>query len=128
MIRRLLLPILAVTLFASAATAGAPGGRQYLKMYTHYNRAARWHNANTQWHRNYAHPHWQQPVALIAPPIANMQSSWSWGVGRTRMVPIYHQFTRPHVNASGGGGELSAAPNWPSSTMHQGVYYVRGPW
>ena len=127
MIRRLPLTILAVSLLVGSATAGVPGAGQYFKMYPHYNRAARWHNANTQWHGNYAHPTWRQPVAMIAPPVANMQTSWSWGVGRTRMVPTYHQFTRPYVpsEVSGSG---SIAPNWPSSTTHQGVYYIRGPW
>lgn len=127
MIRRLSLTLLVIGLLAGSTLAGAPSAYQYLKMYPNYNRAARWHNANTQWHRNYAHPTYRQPVALVAPPIANMQSSWSWGVGRTRMVPTYHQFTRPFV-PPGGGGSGSIAPNWPSSTMHQGVYYIRGPW
>ena len=118
MIRRISLTILAVTLLAGSAVAGAPGGRQYFKMYSDYNRVARWHNANTQWHRAYAHAYWKQPMALIAPPNANMQTSWSWGVGRTRMVPTYHQFTRPYVAPGGGAGEASAAPNWPSSTTY----------
>ena len=125
MIRRILLPMLAVVLLSSAAFAG--GGRNYLMMYSDYNKAARWYNANTQWHGAYAHSYWRQPMALIAPANANMQTSYDWGVGRTRMVPNYHQFTRPYV-PPGGGGAGSIAPNWPSSTTHQGVYWVRGPW
>jgi len=127
MIRRLLLAIIAVFLLSSLASA-APGGRQYPTMYGNYSRASRWHNANTVWHQNYAHHYWKQPVAMISPPNANMQTSWDWGVGRTRMVPGYHQFTRPFVQPGGGVGAGSPAPNWPSSTTHQGVYYIRGAW
>ena len=115
------LAMLVVALFAGSAIAG--GG----KFYTDSNRGARWHNANTVWHGAYSHNAWKQPMALIAPPNAGWQSSWSWGVGRTRMLPIYHQFTRPYV-APGGGGMSSPAPNFPPSTDHQGVYYIRGPW
>lgn len=127
MIRHLTLTLFALLLLSVPAMAGAPGGRQYIKMYELYNRAARWHNANTQWHGSYAYPQWRQPVSLIVPPIANFQTTYDWGVGRTRMVPTYHQFTRPYV-APGGASGMPLAPNWPSSTTHQGVYYIRGPW
>lgn len=119
--RCLSLAILVVAMFAGSATAGE-------HFYTDSNRAARWFNANTPWHGSYSHNYWKQPVALIAPPNAQMQSSWAWGVGRTRMLPIYHQFTRPFVPPGGGGGMSSPAPNFPPSTDHQGVYYIRGPW
>ena len=125
---RITTALFALALLAAPAAAGAPGSHAPWKMYPHYNRAARWFNANITWHEPYAHSGWQQPVALIVPPIANMQTSYSWGVARTRMVPIYHQFTRPYVAPGGGGGNLSPSPSWPSSTTHQGVYYVRGPW
>ena len=128
MIRRLTLTVFAVLLLLAPAFAGAPGGRQYLKMYPSYNRGARWHNASTQWHGPYAHSYWKQPLGLVVPPIANMQTSYSWGVGRTRMVPNYHQFTRPYVAPGGATGAGSAAPSWPNSTTHQGIYYIRGPW
>jgi hypothetical protein len=125
---RILFTFSVLLLFAASASAGAPGGRAYPRMYSDYNRAARWFNANVPWHAPYANPTWQQPMALIVPPVANMQTTYSWGVGRTRMVPTYHQFTRPYVAPGGGSGELSASPNWPSSTLQQGVYSVRGPW
>lgn len=120
MIRRISLTVLAIALLSGPALAG--GG-----IFGAASRGTKWHNANTQWHLQYAHPTWQQPMAMIAPPNARMQTSWDWGVGRTRVAPIYHQFTRPYV-APGGGGSGSLAPNWPSSTTHQGVYYIRGPW
>jgi hypothetical protein len=128
MIRRLSLALFTLTLLSAPALAGGPPVHTPLKMYPHYNRAARWFNANVPWHEPYAHPYWRQPMALIAPPNAGMQTSYSWGVARTRMVPNYHQFTRPYVAPGGAAGAASAAPNWPSSTTHQGVYYVRGPW
>lgn len=129
MIRCISITLVALTLLAAPALAGSPRGRSPLKMYSDYNRGARWFNANVPWHAPYAHPYWKQPMAMVAPPNAGMQTSYSWGVGRTRMSPIYHQFTRPYVAPGGGmGGAASAAPNWPSSTQQQGVYYVRGPW
>jgi hypothetical protein len=128
MIRRFTLTILAAALLVGSASAGALAARPHLKMYANYNRGARWYNANTQWHGPYAHSQWSQPMALMAPPNANMQSSWSWGVGRTRMVPNYHQFTRPYVAPGGAAGSTSPAPNWPSSTTDQGIYYIRAPW
>jgi|SRR6056297_1807181 len=129
--KKISLTLASLLMLAAPAVAGTPSKDAYFEMYGNYNRGARWHNANTVWHKPYAHPYWRQPVALIVPPVANMQTSYSWGVGRTRMVPNYHQFTRPYVAPGGGGGaggQLSAAPNWPSSTDHQGVYYIRGPW
>ncbi len=119
--------MLVALLLAAPALAGAPGRHGYPKHYTHSNRGARWFNANIPWHAPYAHHTWRQPTAMIVPPIANMQTSYSWGVGRTRMTPTYHQFTRPYV-APGGGGMASASPLWPSSTLQTGAYYVRGPW
>ena len=121
MIRRISFVLAALLLCGSAANATGPGGRQYIRMYGDYNGAARWFNANIPWHGAYAHGYWRQPVALMAPPVANMQTTYSWGVGRTRMVPNYHQFTRPYVAPGGGGGASIPAPNWPSSTTQQGV-------
>ncbi len=125
---RIISALSTLLLLVAPALAGGPGGHAYPKMYPNYNRAARWFNANVPWHAPYVHATWRQPVALVVPPIANMQTSYSWGVARTRMVPNYHQFTRPYVAPGGGGGTLSATPAWPSSTTHHGVYYIRGPW
>ena len=72
--RLLSLAILVVAVFAGPAIAGE-------KYYTHSNRGARWYNANTQWHGAYAHNFWKQPTAMIAPPTAGWQSTWSWVLG-----------------------------------------------
>ena len=92
----------------------------------HNDRAARWYNATRSWHRPYAHAAWGRPVALIVPPTVNMQTEYSWGVGRTRMAPINHQFARPYALPM--TGPVRPAPVWPSDTQQMGFYSVRGPW
>ena len=52
------------------------------------------YNANRSWHGAYSNVQWGHPVALIVPPTATMQTEYSWGVGRTQMRPIQHQFAR----------------------------------
>ena len=81
----LLFSFLIVSVLSTTAWAGG---------YGQHNRAARWHNANTSWHGGYQNVEWGRPVALILPPTARMQTEYSWGVGRTRMSPINHQFAR----------------------------------
>lgn len=78
------------------------------------------------WHGNYAHQSYGQPVALVVPPTANLQTNYGWGVGSKRLSRIDHQFGR---NYSGtGGGQFQPTPVWPQDTNQFGVYHVRGPW
>ena len=81
------------------------------------------------WHGSYDHTGWGAPVALVVPPTAERQTNWGWGVGSTRVTPIYHQF---ELGYPGPGSYNRAAfrptPQWPSDTTQFGVYYVRGPW
>ena len=93
----------------------------------HADRGAYWYNANHSWHGGYQHVQWGHPLALIVPPTANMQTEYSWGVARTTMQPIHHQFHRP-VALPGARGTTVPTPPWPSSTRQIGVYSVRGPW
>jgi hypothetical protein len=93
----------------------------------HADRGARWYNSNYSWHGPYSHVQWGRPLALIVPPTANMQTEYGWGVARTQMVPIHHQFDRP-VALPGSRGGWSPTPPWPWSTTQMGVYSVRGPW
>lgn len=122
--------VLAMTLAAVAggltqtASAGHPG--EAIRR-AHMDRGAAWYNANQSWHGGYNHVLYGRPLALIVPPTANFQTNYSWGVGRTTMTPIYHQFGRPVAVPTGPAG-LSAAPVWPSNTNQIGVYYSRGPW
>lgn len=79
------------------------------------------------WHRNHFHQQWGTPVALVVPPTVGAQTIWSRGVGGTRVVPLYSQFSK------GGAGPVqprgfAAQPMWPYSTDEFGVYNVRGPW
>jgi hypothetical protein len=81
------------------------------------------------WHGYYYDVAWGMPVALVAPPTAENQTKWGWGVGNTRVVSIDHQFSRNypgpgHYNRS----FFRPTPAWPSDTDQFGTYYVRGPW
>jgi len=101
-----------------------------------YNHVGRVHARQAQrrpWHAGYYHQQYGAPVALVVPPTADSQLHYGWGVGSTRITPIYHQFTRPypgHGNGAGGVGGTGFAPKptWPSDTTQYGVYYIRGPW
>ena len=85
---------------------------------------ARWYN----WNRNYAYTDYGQPVALVVPPTANMQTQWGWGVSSSRIMRIDHQFQRNFPGYGTFGGPFRPTPVWPSDTSQFGVYYVRGPW
>ena len=80
------------------------------------------------WHNGFYDPAWGEPVALVVPPTAEYQSNYGWGVGGTRVSPIYHQFGRPFPGYGGGGGAFLPTPLNPSDTQQFGVYYIRGPW
>lgn len=85
---------------------------------------ARWYN----WNRNYAHTEYGQPVALVVPPTANLQTNYGWGVASSRLSRIEHQFQRNYPGYGTFGGPFRPTPVWPSDTTQFGVYYVRGPW
>ena len=82
------------------------------------------------WHGNYNYWKYERPTALVVPPTAAFQTSYSWGVGNTRSTPIHHQFGGSGYGliGGGGGGGFSNTPYLPSSTDQLGVYPVRGPW
>jgi hypothetical protein len=83
-----------------------------------------WYN----WNRNYAHTEYGQPVALVVPPTANLQTNYGWGVASSRLSRIEHQFQRNYPGYGIFGGPFRPTPVWPSDTTQFGVYYVRGPW
>jgi hypothetical protein len=85
---------------------------------------ARWYN----WNRNYANTEYGQPVALVVPPTANLQTNYGWGVASSRLSRIEHQFQRNYPGYGVFGGPFRPTPVWPSDTTQFGVYYVRGPW
>jgi len=84
--------------------------------------------AGGSWHGAYYHVAWGSPVALVVPPTARYQTHWGWGVGNTRVAPIYHQFEHDYPGPAVGGQGFLPTPPWPSDTDQFGVYYVRGPW
>jgi hypothetical protein len=81
------------------------------------------------WNGRYAHSAYGQPVALIVPPTANMQSNWGWGVASSRVSRMEHQVQRNYPGPGVFGmWPWRRTPAWPSDTTQFGVYYVRGPW
>lgn len=109
--------------FCGSAEAGGPKNRA--------DRIARYYAAQRPWHGQYSYTQWGTPVALVVPPTAVMQNSWSWGVAQSEMTPIYHQFHREYPGViSGGSSEnpFMTTPLWPSHTDQFGVYPIRGPW
>lgn len=80
------------------------------------------------WNANYAHVQYGQPVAMVVPPTANLQTNWSWGVASSRISRIDHQFGRNYPGPGPWGGPFSPQPVWPNDTIQFGVYNVRGPW
>jgi len=84
---------------------------------------------STCWHNNYYYVPWGAPTALVVPPTADTQTHWGWGVGNTRVTPVYHQFQRDWPGPGNWNPRsLRPTPPWPSDTDQFGVNYVRGPW
>ena len=96
-------------------------------------RTHRWNQAQAQqrsWHGGYYYPAYGQPLALVVPPTASFQTQYSWGVGNTKSVPIYHQYGRPYPGEASGAsaGMYKKVPVTPWNTNQFGVYYSRAPW
>ena len=83
---------------------------------------------NYNWHANYAHVQYDQPVSLVVPPTAQMQTQWGWGVSSSRVGRLDHQFGRNYPGAGPHGGPFQNTPAWAQDTTQFGVYHVRGPW
>ena len=80
------------------------------------------------WNRRYAHVQYGQPVAMVVPPTANLQTNWGWGVSSFRMSRLDHQFGRNYPGFGTYGAPYRTTPVWPWDTTQFGVYNVRGPW
>jgi hypothetical protein len=83
------------------------------------------------WNGRYAHSAYGQPVALVVPPTANLQTNWGWGVSSSRVSHLDHQVRRNYPGPGPFGaitGLWRRTPAWPSDTTQIGAYYVRGPW
>jgi hypothetical protein len=80
------------------------------------------------WNGRYAHALYGQPLAMVVPPTANLQTNWGWGVASSRVSRLDHQVQRNFPGLGVFGGPFRRTPAWPSDTTQFGVYYVRGPW
>jgi hypothetical protein len=82
------------------------------------------------WHAGYYHTMWGRPVALVAPPTVTHQTNWGWGIGNTRVAPLYPQFLGPMNSALTASpyGPYRPTPYYVSDTLQFGVYSIRGPW
>ncbi len=81
-----------------------------------------------KWHANYSNSTYGQPVALVVPPTAQLQTNWSWGAPSTHFRRIDHQFGREYPGPGPFGAGFRNTPQWPNNMEKFGVHYVRGPW
>jgi len=129
---RYLLSTAAVALLASCLISESQAGFPILprrKPNLQYEMAMQ--GRTMPWHNAYYNPAYGEPYALVVPPTAEYQSFYSWGVGGTRVTPIYHQYGRAYPGVGGGTGAYGGfypTPNWPSDTNQMGYYMIRGPW
>ncbi|MBN2218152.1 MAG: hypothetical protein JW719_12330 [Pirellulales bacterium] len=122
--RSLIFAVALLVLIAAGLAETAQAGEGSLLGYWAKYRANR-----TSWNTGYYSAEWGMPIALVVPPTAERQVNWGWGVGNTRVTPIYHQFRRNYPGpCQYHGGMYRPTPAWPSDTSQFGVYYVRGPW
>ena len=121
MLNRICLVVSLTLVVSIASTAVAKRKAPYMntawKRSMHYN-----------WHANYVHSAYGQPVALVVPPTAELQTGWSWGTPSSRISRIDHQLGRDYPGPGPFSGSFRHTPLWPSDTAQFGVYHVRGPW
>jgi len=119
--------LLCASLFlaALASTASVHGFDETL-----YGHGARWRASLRPWHGHYKNVQYNQPIALVVPPTAELQTDYNWGAVSSRMTRINHQFQRPWPNGNWApyGYGFFNTPPWPSDTRQFGTYYIRGPW
>ena len=85
--------------------------------------------AVTPWNGNFVHQAYGAPVALIVPPNANTSRQYGWGVSKSIVMPLGHQFNLAYPGANVSGyGPYHATPRWPQNTSQFGVCYQRAPW
>jgi hypothetical protein len=89
----------------------------------------RWAPPTGAWHAGYYDPSWGLPCPLVVPPTARMETHWGWGVGNTRITPLFFQFHRDYPGPlSYDPRTFMPVPPWPSDTDQFGNYSIRGPW
>jgi hypothetical protein len=114
----ILVLVAAVTIAAPAPQASAAPNHWPVRRGWYYD-----------WNKNYANTTYGQPVSLVVPPTANLQTNYGWGVSSSRLERVDHQFMRNYPgDGSFGSGGYHTTPIWPSDTTQFGVYSVRAPW
>jgi hypothetical protein len=120
------LRILAAALLALVGMASATRLEAFDETLHGHN--ARWRASLRPWHGHYYAVQYSQPLALVVPPTAELQTDYSWGVTSSRVSRINHQFQRPWPNGYWSPYGFLPPPQWPSDTRQFGYYYIRGPW
>jgi hypothetical protein len=115
--RLLIVMVAAGGLMTAASSTDAASHKRALRRAQYYN-----------WHANYAHTQYGQPVAVVVPPTANMQTNWGWGVSSSRVSRMDHQFGRNYMGPGPFGGPFRNTPAWPQDTNQFGAYNVRSVW
>ena len=82
---------------------------------------------NYAWHCNNSYWMYGRPTALVVPPNSSFQSIYSWGVGQTRSVPIYHQFGRPYPGTAGGPRSWQLPGHTLLAVTHYPIRRLPGP-
>jgi hypothetical protein len=85
-------------------------------------------SGNGSWNAGYYSGEWGMPLALVVPPNSGSQTHWGWGVGNTRITPIYYQYA-PFYPGDGTYDPcvFRQVLAQPTDTDQMGVYYIRGP-
>lgn len=112
----------AALVVAAAVAATAPAEAFHPHMWPLYRAQ------NYNWHAGYNHVQYGQPLAVVVPPTATLQTQWGWGVASSRLSRLDHQFGRDYPGAGPHGGPFQNTPAWPQDTVQFGAYHVRGPW
>ena len=115
---------IAVLVLVAAVTMAAPAP-QASAAPNHWPVRRAWYY---DWNKNYANTTYGQPVSLVVPPTATMQTNYGWGVSSSRLERVDHQFLRNYPGDGISGGPYKTTPIWPSDTTQFGVYNVRAPW
>jgi len=118
--------LVAAALFLTVATLDTSLDTSVEAAESRYLRPKTRRASQYNWHSNYAHSMYGQPLALVVPPTAQMQTTWSWGAPSVSRID--HQFGRDDSGSGSRGRSFRRTPAWPRNTQQFGVHYVRGPW
>ncbi len=109
--RKLLLIVAAIATISAASQDSVSATDPYgIAQVWSYN-----FSVDRPWHTAYYNQTYGQPTAVVVPPTAHMQNTYSWGVSQNLMYPIHHQFGRSaRPFGAAAYGSFLPTPNWPS--------------